>query len=102
MIDGLQKGDFPTAKEMEHESRVGLTEAVLTAYLTSNGYTPCNPPYNAGDRTVVRSTDDICDELAPICDLDPNDVAEIMLRKGFTLTFPRSGKLGWQLTCRHE
>lgn len=100
MIDGLRKGDFPTAKEMEHEASVNLTEAVLTAYLTSNGYSPCDPPCKAGDGTVVRSTDDICDELAPICDLDPNDVAEIMLRKGFTLTFPRSGKLGWQLTCR--
>ena len=63
---------------------------------------PAPPPYNEGDRTVVRSTDDICNELAPICDLDPNDVAEIMLRKGFTLTFPRSGKLGWMLTCRRE
>ena len=100
MIDGLRKGDIPTAKEMEAESRLNLTESVLKAYLESNGFVPGDPPLNATDGTIVRSSDDICDELAPICDLDPNDVAEIMLRKGFTLTFPRSGKLGWQLTCR--
>ena len=44
MIDGLRKGDIPTAKEMESESRLNLTEAVLAAYLTSHGYTPCPPP----------------------------------------------------------
>ena len=86
MIDGLRKGDIPTAKEMEAEASLNLTA-----------------PLNATDGTIVRSSDDICNELAPICDLDPNDVAEVLLKRGFKLTFPSSGllgcKLGWVL-CR--
>ena len=44
MIDGLRKGDIPTAKEMEAEASLNLTESVLKAYLESNGFVPGNPP----------------------------------------------------------
>lgn len=105
MIDGLRKGDIPTAKEMEAEARLNLTESVIKAYLESNGFVPGDPPLNATDGTIVRSSDDICNELASICDLDPNDVAEVLLKRGFKLTFPSSGllgcKLGWVL-CRSK
>ena len=104
-MDGLRKGDIPTAKEMEAEARLNLTESVLKAYLESNGFTPCDPHIDSENRTVVCSSDDICNELASICDLDPNDVAETLLKRGFKLTFPASGlhgcKLGWVL-CRSK
>ncbi len=73
-----------------------LTMAVVTAWLTSQGFTP-PPEAMASGETVVRSTDNICDELADIADLDPNEVAAVMLEKGFALTFPKSGRHGWVL-----
>ena len=105
MMDPITRSEIPTAKELESEKNLNLTESVLTAYLESNGFVPGDPPLNATDGTIVRSSDDICNELASICDLDPNDVAEVLLKRGFKLTFPGSGllgcKLGWVL-CRSK
>lgn len=105
MMDPITRSEIPTAKELESEKNLNLTESVLTAYLESNGFVPGDPPLNAKDGTIVRSSDDICNELASICDLDPNDVAEVLLKRGFKLTFPSSGllgcKLGWVL-CRSK
>lgn len=88
-----------TMKELNEERTVNLTEAVVTAWLKSQGFAPLSPTFQALDSAVVRSTDNICDDLADICDLDPNDVAEVMLKLGYSLTFPRTGRHGWVL-CR--
>ncbi|MBR5640456.1 MAG: hypothetical protein IKW83_12165 [Muribaculaceae bacterium] len=81
--------------EAKKEEAFGLTERIVRSWIDAQGLSPAPPENIAAGRTMVRSTDNICDELADIADLDPNDVASVMLRMGFNLTFPNNGRHGW-------
>lgn len=83
--------------EVNQEQQGTLTWNIVLAWLNNQGFAPTPPLDIENGRTVVRSTDDICDDLADIADLDPNDVAAIMLGCGYKLLFPKTGKHGWLL-----
>ena len=87
----------PNLNDVNQEQQSALTRKIVLAWLNNQGFAPEAPENSEGGRTVVRSTDDICDDLADIADLDPNDVAGIMLRCGYKLHFPKTGKHGWLL-----
>lgn len=88
----------PNTNEVNQEQQRTLTFDIVLSWLSHQHFSPTPPSENHRQvRTVVRSTDDICDDLADMADLDPNDVAAIMLRCGYKLHFPKTGKHGWLL-----
>ena len=51
----------------------------------------------ADDVEEYKTTDDICDELRPILDIDKAAVADFMLKVGYTLAPYADGSVRWKI-----
>ncbi|WP_407404367.1 hypothetical protein [Sodaliphilus sp.] len=66
-----------------------LATAALDAYLAN--YEPDD------DNRSLRTTDAILRDLDDMVELNPNDIAEVMLDRGFRLVFLSNGRHGWAM-----
>lgn len=59
------------------------------------------PTDNIRDRGVeLKTTDDIINDLSAMCDLEPNDVATLLVNSGFKTYHDADGRHGWMLVRR--
>lgn len=48
----------------------------------------------------LKTTDDIINDLSAMCDLEPNDVATLLINTGFKTYHDADGRHGWMLVRR--
>lgn len=69
-----------------------LAAVALDAYLAN--YEPDD------EHRSLRTTDAILRDLDDMVELNPNDIAEVMLDRGFRLVFLSNGRHGWAMRLR--
>ena len=69
-----------------------LAAVALDAYLAN--YEPDD------EHRSLRTTDAILRDLDDMVELNPNDIAEVMLARGFRLVFLANGRHGWAMRLR--
>lgn len=76
---------------MGNESKISNLSLLVVQYLAP--YEPTPPP--TGDGVVIRTTEEILNDLADMADLSPNAVAGVMLGMGYMLVTAPDGSHGW-------
>ena len=73
---------------------INITVAVLEQWLKAH---EASPEPIGGGRMAVKSTDDIRHDLSDIVERESNDVANLMLQRGYSLHFLDTGRHGWAI-----
>lgn len=79
------------------EDNTSTAEYILAQYLGK--YSPAD---DNDTHVLVKTTQDIIDELAEVVDLEINAVADVLHAEGYKIIHGKDGRLGWALKPRNK
>ena len=81
---------------MENNTITAAAESILQQYLSR--YAPAE---NTDTNIILRTSQDIVEDLAEVMEISINEVANLLASQGYTIVHSKDGRLGWAMKLKH-
>lgn len=82
-------------KTMENDTTTVVAERILQQYLSR--YAPAE---NTDTNIILRTSQDIVEELSEVMELTINEVANLLASQGYKIVHSKDGRIGWAMKLK--